>query len=1682
MTEALPSVRFDSDPTGEASRKTNLSRAPVTKPPMVTTVAKPSSLKQVATIRRMSAGQPDNILTKRMTKELFCYNIEVDVRIENIKVRAILDTGASNTLISPHIVRKLTKDYDYLPYDGVYNGANPDLAIRSQGLVKLPFQIGKHEFRYDAVIADIDTGLLLGADFILDCNLNLSFANHVGKVTIGKTKHSFPLVITKKKMAQWARTTSSMQIRPGEEKIARIDLASMSGRDCPRTVTTGMLEPCTDLRGKGILVPYAVINAGDQDMKCITLTNVGDVPVILEAKTIIGCWVPVDVVSEDSWEETPSVAPVVEHKAAYKPEISRFEQDYPEEWLDEPCVVDASTHAYVRTLGGKPVISLPEHLAKLLAGSDLTNDQHKKILSEFLLEYGDVLVGPKEPLGRTTAGEHSIDVENNPPIRQAPRQQPLAYQPEESRILEEMIESGIVQPSNSPWASPVVLVKKKDGTIRFCVDYRRLNDVTRKDAYPLPRIEACFDSLGHSKWFCTLDLRSGYWQVPMDVNDIDKTAFVTQAGLYEYLVMPFGLTNAPATFERLMEKVLRGLQWKQCLVYIDDIIIFGASFEQTLSNLRAVMDRLRGAGLTCKPKKCEMFKTQVAFLGHVVNADGVQCDPAKTEAIRNWPVPTNLKELRSFLGLAGYYRRFIPHFAALSSPLVEMTKKTVLYHWDDEQEKAFTALKECLCAPPVLIYPHAERRYILDTDASDYGIGAVLSQVDEEGNEQVIAYGSKLLSDAQRNYCTTKKELLAMVYFVKQYRHYLVGRRFLLRTDHASLLWLLNFKDPEGLLARWLVALSSFMPFDCIEHRAGRHHANADALSRIPGVPVATKKCPTTYVGCPSCYPGAETIYMEGDNDLTATVNMVKRRQVIGKRGRRKQKRARDQTSESIPTADHEIGDTSSGSSVEDESTVEEIEAEEISSPRVPKDGHLPRVRPDFKGWALGWDTDYLIQAQSTDVDLVTLAHRLKSGLGAPKRNLKRRDSQELQRYWSQWEALVVIDGLVYRKYHVDYTDDPIYQLLLPRVLQPYAIRRCHDDIHAGHQGENHTADNVRRRFYWPTYRRDVKLHVRGCERCQRSKPRNVQRAPLSQTKASVPMEAIAMDLIGPFDPPTDRGNKYILVISDVFTKFVEAYALPNKEALTCAKYVVDFCLRFGFPQRIHSDRGTEFRNTIMGEVAKSMNVHQTFTTPYRPQSDGLIERFNRTLIKMMKTFVSDFAHATTWDVLLPMLTSAYRGTRHDSTGVSPNLLFFGRETALPVDVLAGSAPRQYQYYNAASYGSWLVRSLQKAHEYARHHMSRAAERQKRNYDVKSSETWKPKLGEWVYYYHPPSARYKLSSPWIGPYIISQLLFDRNVLIQAGENEKSKVVHMDNLKPIQGRMQRADNYIRQALREGKQIKEVENVALSPPETDDEGDSFCYEEALESPVVNGPLSPQIDEVPDISQLVESTAKTIRENVEKELAEEQKASTSALKKVPTRNDSLSRKEVSRGQEHSNEVTVEHDPISQSLIDNEVTITLEDTRMKDGSILLEELDEKGFISPEIENLPDLLPIEEEVASTKDSLHLEMSDLTDTFHLELSDVNTSAIETPSGCTPDIDTPATAGLQLEELELQRLLNSQVELKPTQLSYSEPENDNISIDNSERLNTEVVPEIVESPILPRRSGRVRNKPDYYQAT
>ncbi|GFX01388.1 transposon Tf2-6 polyprotein [Trichonephila clavipes] len=865
----------------------------------------------------------------------------------------------------------------------------------------------------------------------------------------------------------------------------------------------------------------------------------------------------------------------------------------------------------------------------LLENAELSPEQ-KSSAERLFQEFEDVFSRNSSDIGHTTVTQHRIDTADHPPIKQHPRRLPFAKQEEVGTLLREMQENDVIEPSSSPWASPIVLVRKKDGSTRFCVDYRKLNDVTKKDSYPLPRIDDTLDTLSGHKWFSTLDLKSGYWQVEIHPEDREKTAFTSGQGLWQFKVMPFGLCNAPATFERLMETVLKGLTFEACLIYLDDVIIGGRTFEEHLQNIRKVLSKLSDANLKLNPSKCKFFQKEVNYLGHIISAEGVRTDPKKV----SFDVFTDLNI--STTGQAIY----------------------------------------------------------LDTDASNESVGAVLSQ-EIDGQERVVAYWSKCLSKPERNYCVTRKELLAIVKAIEHFHHYLYGQKFLLRTDHASLTWLMNFRNTEGQVARWIQRLNEYY-FD-IRHRKGSSHGNADALSRRP--------CPEN---CRHC-SRVETKYDYAIRQIT--------------------------TSTATP--------------------------------------------PD------PWSDEKVREDQMADPDIKPLIEFMESSSNKPSWQDISAYSPTTKQYWALWNSLHLKNGVLYRKFESEDGKTFRWQLVLPRSRIPEVLKELHGSPTGGHFGVMKTLHRVRERFFWGKVRADVEQWCKSCDACSARKGSKIRsRGKLHRYNVGAPFERIAFDIQGPL-PRTASGNKYLLVVMDYFTKWPEVYPIPDQEAPTVAEAVVQHWIsRYGVPLQLHSDQGRNFVSAVLKGVCELLGIDKTKTTPLHPQSDGMVERFNRTILNNLSLMVSK--NQQDWDQKVPLFLLAYRSAVHETTGYSPSQMLFGRDLRLPCDLLFGRPPDTPS--SPEEYVQNLQARFEDVHHLARERINLRTEKMKTRYDTKATGH-QFKEGDKVWFYNPTRRKGlspKLQSHWDGPYTILKIINDVVIRIRKSTNSKPRVVHYDRLAPYYG--------------------------------------------------------------------------------------------------------------------------------------------------------------------------------------------------------------------------------------------------------------------------------------------------------
>ena len=434
----------------------------------------------------------------------------------------------------------------------------------------------------------------------------------------------------------------------------------------------------------------------------------------------------------------------------------------------------------------------------------------------------------------TNVIEHEIPTTTNIPIRIKQFRHPPILKEEINRQVKEMLEKGIVEPSTSAYSAPVFCVDKKPGPdgkkkFRVVVDFRKLNAIIPDYNHPVPNIADILDQLGDAKFFSVFDLYAGYHQIKIKTEDREKTAFSCELGLFHFVRSPFGLKTSAPVFLSLVLKVIAGM--KNVVHFFDDICVYSRTFDEHIETIEKLFEKLRQANLVLQPEKCEFLKPEINYLGHIISSHGLRPDPDKLKAVKEFPVPKNQKNIKQFLGLAGYYRRFIKNFAQIAKPLTNLLRKEQVFNWDENAQTAFETLRDNLCEPPVLAHPHFEEKFLVTTDASGYAIGAVLSQ-GEIGKDRPIAFVSRAMNQAEKNYCTFSKEALAIVYAITQFRPYLYGNKFTLITDHRPLVWLNSHNDPGSRVTRWRLKLLDYQ-FDVV-YKKGELNSNADALSRNP--------------------------------------------------------------------------------------------------------------------------------------------------------------------------------------------------------------------------------------------------------------------------------------------------------------------------------------------------------------------------------------------------------------------------------------------------------------------------------------------------------------------------------------------------------------------------------------------------------------------------------------------------------------------------------------------------------------------------------------------------------------------------------------------------------------------------------------------------------------------------------
>ena len=1131
--------------------------------------------------------------------------------------------------------------------------------------------IGSQSYAIDTYAAEIEDDLLLGLDFFDKFGVEIDFSRCELRIA-SETIPAYILMDSEKKQHSVCRVFCSERVRVDPHSIGLVRANTEK-----EFFDTFVFSPASNASN---CMAAATINAPGCTALAF-LINDSDNTIILPKGTILGSAIAGEVMKEP------------------KPGVKR---------------IRAFRHAQA-----KKYQHLPDFLKDLFERSAKNlNEDQKESLKALLIEFQDVFASHDFDLGHFSELQHTIPLlASAVPVKEKIRRTPSKFEGEEEKNLEAMLEAGVIQPSNSPWASAPVLVRKKDGGVRWCLDYRKLNDLTIKDAFPLPLISNMMDTLQGNIFMSSLDLASGYWQIEIAPEDREKTAFITKYGLFEHVRMSMGLCNAPSTFQRAMNLVLRGMTWKTVLAFLDDVLVLGRSFEDHLQNLREVLERFRNHNLKLKPKKCSMFQKETKFLGRIVSGDSVSVDPQSIECVKEWPQPKCTRDVERFLGFANYNREHIPDLAKLAEPLYALTGKAP-FHWKEEHTIAFETVKSALLSPIVLSLPTADDAFVLDVDASDTAVAAQLSQI-RDGVEFPISYGSKSLTPAQRKYCATRKELLALIVFTRQYRHYLLGRPFVARTDHSSLVWLTHFKDIQGQLARWLEELQQYNIH--IVHRKGKDHVNADSLSRIPDdIPYCV------------CYRAATDV-----SQLPCGGCAYCKR------------------------AQNRWGDF-------------EQDVDDVTSLCIPA---IRSVQVD-SNWADILSDCFKSEKQDSDADLKLLKQWL---ITPPSKEQLSAVSQYLKTLWMHRSQLTIDKDIVWYLW-IDEEGNKSKKFVTPRNMVELVLKLAHDNSLSGHFGIEKTCERIRRNFYWPNLKQDVEIHVKSCYACNRSKHlRRKYCAPLQEHTTGAPMEQIHIDIMGPL-PMSKRGNTCCLVIVCQFTKWVEIVSLPDQQAETIARAMVDNLFsRLGCPRVIFSDQGVNFNSQLFHELCERLGIVKKRTTAYRASSNGQVERINRTLGQSIRTAIleSTQQNQDDWDDKIPIIAGAIRSTVNRGTGFTPNKLMLGREVYQPLELVCGVEREEKPVYE---YIQQLERDMSDAHITARKALKSGQCRQKRDYDV-NIHTTKYKVGDAVLLVNSATKIgqcKKLQPLWLGPFLIVEVI--SNILYKISGQKRSFVVHHDRLK------------------------------------------------------------------------------------------------------------------------------------------------------------------------------------------------------------------------------------------------------------------------------------------------------------
>lgn len=858
-----------------------------------------------------------------------------------------------------------------------------------------------------------------------------------------------------------------------------------------------------------------------------------------------------------------------------------------------------------------------EQIERLTA--HIEDKKQQQQLQNILWKYGKLFDLRNPSIIKATI-QHAIDTGIHPPVYTPPYR--VSYRDEQIQReeIDKLLKQGIIEESTSPWSSPIVLVRKKDGSVRFCIDFRKLNNITTKDAFPIPRIDDIFDHLSKAEYYTTIDFKAGYFQVGLDPKDRPKTAFSTRDEHYQFTVLPQGVSNGPPAFQRIVSQILGPTRWKYSLAYLDDVIIYSQTFDQHLRHLDDILHRLNDANFRLNVNKCQIAKTSIDYLGHHIELSSISPNAENVQALRETSLPTTAKDAFRFVKAAEYYRKFIPNFSIIAQSLYKYAPVTKEQRSSKSQSTpitlvgeeldAFNKLKEILTNDLILRIPDENLPFKIHTDASKIGIGAVLMQTHPNG-DLPVAYLSKKLTTTQSNWPATEQECYAIIHAIEKWHKYLDGREFTIETDHKPLLPFNTKQQLNAKCERWRLKLQQYK-FKILYIR-GKHNTVADYLSRSPVEDASTD----------------EDDYVLNKSQSTQTENKELMNLVAPVITRAQAKQHLDNERDDSEQA---------GQLCEEQQKKRNVDLE-IEHSCAPDEEQKKTTVPDNR--IFPFTLDQLKELQQKDKRATHIMNNI-----------------------TKFDHYCIQDNMLLRK-----TNPPVPFVPNGRIRSDI-IKIYHDTpANGAHFGRNKTIHKIRQRYYWPNMISDICNHIKSCLPCLQNNHR--RQKPPGALKPIRPPEGawqlLTMDFHGPIAPVTKQGNRYIISLTDVLSKFVITRAVRDCTAATAARFVTEeVILKYGTPRHILTDNGTHFTAAMMSKIFEQVGVTHLRATPYHPMTNGQIERYNATMDAKIAALSN--GSRTNWDEQLPFVTFNYNTSLHTTTGQTPFELIYGRSPILPFD------------------------------------------------------------------------------------------------------------------------------------------------------------------------------------------------------------------------------------------------------------------------------------------------------------------------------------------------------------------------------------------------------------------------------